>query len=273
MSELISNLNTIESCKIDIKSAITAKGVDMTSASLADYASKIGEIQTGGTFVTEVLSVSVNNTYYPSQGVDGFSKVVVDVPQSVTGYTINDVATGKYNLTSLDCSASWIRAYTFYAQSFTTVNLPNCEQLGGTFYGEINGMGNCFERCGSLTTINLPVCTNIMGSTFMRCGSLQSIYLPMCSRIGSTTFAMCSNLSLVDLPICSYIGNTCFSMTNNTVTLTVYLRSTSVCSLGGNSVFWGKTNKSIYVPASLVDTYKTTTYWSSISNQIFSIPE
>lgn len=82
---LIDNLNQIASIKSDIKSAIENKGVDMTGLSFADYPGAISSIQTGGTFVTETLNVSVNNTYYPGQGVDGFSQVVVNVPQSVTG--------------------------------------------------------------------------------------------------------------------------------------------------------------------------------------------
>ena len=49
MSQLIDNLNTIESIKTDIKTALENKGVDMTGVSFPGYASKIGEISGGGT--------------------------------------------------------------------------------------------------------------------------------------------------------------------------------------------------------------------------------
>ena len=53
MSILTNNLNSILSIKADIKSAIEAKGVDMTGISFPDYASKIGEIS-GGSLNMEV---------------------------------------------------------------------------------------------------------------------------------------------------------------------------------------------------------------------------
>ena len=96
MSQLIDNLNIIESVKTDIKAAIENKGVDMTGVSFPGYASKIGEISGGGQFVTEPLNVTSNGIYTPGQGVDGFSTVTVDVPQSVTGYTQKDIRGSLY---------------------------------------------------------------------------------------------------------------------------------------------------------------------------------
>ena len=214
MSELISNLNTIESCKLDIKSAIEAKGVSMSGVSFPDYATAIGNIPSGGTFVTTTLSVSQNGTYYPGQGVDGFSEVSVNVPQSVTGYTINDVATGNYNLTTLNCSVSWVRAYAFYRMStLTSIDLPNCEQLGGVYPGLPVGayfIGGCFARCSNLISVSLPACFIIGGNVFENCSALQSINLPLCKRLEASAFHYCTSLTTISLPACENIDTNVF---------------------------------------------------------------
>ena len=140
-----------------------------------------GKPDGGGSGVITSLSVTSNGTYTAGSGVDGYSEVVVSVPQSATGYTINDVATGYYNLTTLNCSVSWVRAYAFISQSsLTTVNLPNCEQLGGYRYTttlRANQTGCVFSNCSNLTNVNLPVCRIIYQGNFTGCDSLQSITL------------------------------------------------------------------------------------------------
>lgn len=201
MDVLNNNLSLIASYKGDIKSAIEDKGVDMTSASLADYASKIGEIQTGGTFVTEVLSVSVNNTYYPSQGVDGFSQVVVDVPQSVTGYTELQLTEKHTLIDSVNNSASYVGSYAFINEKISTVNLPKCRF--------VNQMG--FYSCASLVDVNLPVCSIIGNSAFQFCTKLTEINAPECIEISANGFTSCQSMSVVSFPLVSSVGNAAFS--------------------------------------------------------------
>lgn len=50
MATIAENLQTIIDSKAAIKAAIEAKGVAVGDAPLAQYASKIGEIQTGGSW-------------------------------------------------------------------------------------------------------------------------------------------------------------------------------------------------------------------------------
>ena len=78
MSQLIDNLNTIESVKTDIKSAIENKGVDMTGVSFPGYASKIGEISGGG------------------------------------GWDQKSITEGTVNIINLDNSASFVASNAFY---------------------------------------------------------------------------------------------------------------------------------------------------------------
>jgi hypothetical protein len=69
--------------------------------------------------------------------------------------------------------------------------------------------------------------------------------------IGSTAFGSCTNLN------------------------TFYLAGSTVCGLSGSNVFTGtgitSTAGSIYVNASLVDSYKTATNWTYFSNVIYAI--
>lgn len=267
MPTLIENLNLINSYKSDIKSAIEDKGVDMTSASLADYASKIGEIQTSTPFVTQTLSVSVNNTYYPGQGVDGFSQVVVNVPQSVSGFTQKNVTEGKYQIVNLNNSASYVRGWAFYEDyNLHTVNLPNCTEVGKSWTDQKSAFGGCYY----LTTVNLPVCTFINDMAFDYCGTLSYISLPLCEQIGANVFQWCYSLSSLVLPVCSSIGAYCFSGCSD---IALTLGSTSVCT-AGTKIFNAVTGTiSVYVPASLVDAYKSAPNWSQYSSRIFPIPE
>ena len=195
MPTLIENLNLIDSIKTDIKSAIQDKGVDMTGASFQDYPVKIGEIETGGTFVTETLSVSVNNTYYPGEGVDGFSQVIVDVPQSVEGYDEKQITEGQVLITNLNNSASYVASQVFAGnRNIQTVYLPNCKVVSEY----------AFNGCINISEVSLPICETIKATAFNSTGII-SLYLPNCTRISSYAFQYCSQLTNVNLPKVSYL--------------------------------------------------------------------
>lgn len=311
MSQLTDNLNQIVSIKSDIKDAIEAKGVSMSGVSFGSYADKIGEIQTGGQFVTETLNVSVNNTYYPGQGVDGFSQVVVNVPQSVAGYTEKDVTEG-IQVVNLSNSASYVRSYAFYKDSnLRTVNLPNCISVyesafnGCTNLETINiesclnfqmyaftecsklqsinlpnysdvGAQKAFQNCFSLSTVYIPLLKGTQNYMFRECRALLSVDFPKCGYVGSSTFFYCSSLSYVNLPLCSIINQGAFT---NCPLSAIYIGKdlSIVTDLKNVNAFTGTPiasgTGSIYVPTSLVDAYKSAKNWSAFSSQIFSIQE
>ena len=152
-------------------------------------------------FVTETLNVSANGTYTPGEGVNGYSQVVVDVPQSVTGHTQKEITEGV-QIVNLSNTASYVHPYVFEKDSYLqTVNLPNCTSVGE----------NAFAYCSNLTTVNLPECKTIGFSAFYDCESLAEVYLPKCEYIGNSAFYSCKNLSgVLSLPICSYVGYAAF---------------------------------------------------------------
>ena len=149
-------------------------------------------------------------------------------------------------------------------RSLSIISLPVCEYLGS----------EAFYQCSNIQSIDLPVCSYIDYSGFAVCSNLQSVSLPVCEYLGSEAFYQCSNIQSIDLPVCSYIGN--FAFLNASILDTVILRSNSVCTLNGN-VFQNTRIDSrysdgfVYVPASLVDAYKSAPGWSSISSKILPI--
>ena len=258
-------------------------------------------------FVTETLSVSANGTYNPSEGVDGYSQVVVDVPQSVIGYTQKNLTEGTVEIINLDNSASFVANNAFkdnkniqtvnlpyativYLEAFrnctslTQVNLPMCSYIDRlTFYycSSLNQISlpmcsriddAAFNNCTSLSQISLPMCSRIDNNAFFACTSLSQISLPMCSHIGRYVFAYCP-LTQVSLPMCSFIDDYTFQNCSSLSIITIGY--SSVCSLI-NSMTFDRTQitsstGSIYVPTSLVDAYKSAPNWSYFSTQIFPI--
>lgn len=268
MSELISNLNTIESCKLDIKSAIEAKGVSMSGVSFPDYPSAIGSITTS--FVTTTLSTSVNGTFTPGVGIDGYSQVVVDVPQSVTGFTTRNFIEGSiYSSIVYDPSASKVAERMFDGRSIvTTVSLPQCTSI---YY-------RAFAGCTNISEISLPMCKFVGQEAFVdcHCSNITTLYLPSCSYIDMSAFRDLNYVTTINLPICEGINNAAFL---NCSSLSVVILGSSRKVTGGYYVgnFPTKSTASfsILVPASLVDTYKADQEcWGRFyESRIFPIPE
>ena len=279
--------------------------------------------------VTESLSVSVNGTYTPGQGVDGFSQVTVNVPQSVTGYTLqNCIEQTSYVLLSEinDASTTYIGPYAFtgvvylnypggiYTNSkpinVTSISLPNvsvvylcgcmfnksliyvslpsctavcdsafmsCIQLNDVYLPLCRVIGQYgFQSCTALTTIDLPSCVTLNARAFDSCINLESVSLPVCENIGASCFQNCSKIVSLYLPKCNNING--FNVFASTGLLNLTLGYSSVCVLGNSNAFShtpiaGTGSGSIYVPASLVDSYKSARNWSVYSTHIFSIQE
>ena len=280
MSQLIDNLNIIESVKTDIKSAIEAKGVDMTGVSFSGYASKIGEISGGGGVnPSGTLDISENGVY----NVYSYASVSVDVPP-ISGWDQKSLTEGANEITNLDNSASFVASGAFaHNKSIQTVNLPYATSVGTS----------AFNFCWSLTKVNLPMCSYIGSYAFKDCSILNSIYLPVVRSIGSVCFNNCKSLSSIMLPECITLGNNIFtgcSMLSTIVlpklqtigasvfrvlsnqfeyTVSLYMGGSDVVNTGSavaSTLFFGNVQKNIYVRASLIDMYRQHSIWGQIDN-------
>ena len=272
MSQLIDNLNTIESIKTDIKAAIENKGVDMTGVSFPGYAGKIGEISGGGGWdqkdITEksyeIINLDNSASFVASSAFNGNTTIqTVNLPYATT------IGEGAFetckSLTQVDLPVcSYLDNFAFrYCYSLSQVSLPMCSYID---YG-------AFYMCSSLTQVSLPVCSHIGNWNFYMCSLLSQVSLPVCNYIGMFAFRECSSLTQVDLPMCSYIGEFAFVDCISLSIITIgYSR---VCSLIESNAFEGTPiasgTGSIYVPISLVYAYKSAAEWSYYSSVIFPI--
>lgn len=107
-----------------------------------------------------------------------------------------------------------------------------------------------FAYCSRLTSVSFPAATTIGGYAFQRCSRLTSVSFPKVTMISNSAFQSCSSLT------------------------TLYLTGSSLCSLTASTAFTGTgiwSNKGyIYVPSSLVASYKAATNWAFFSNRIYS---
>lgn len=180
------------------------------------------------------------------------------------------------NLKSIDLTKlSKINTSTFYhCDQLNSINLLNCTSIAA----------GAFQNCSSLTSISLPVCQTVNNSAFIACYALEEINLPACTSLGSNAFKECRNLRSVTMlgsNIYSSAFCNCFNLMNLTLTASTVVRlqnsnvfnSTPIRGYRNTSYYTGPESGfgSIYVPASLYDSYIVASYWSLISNRIVAI--
>ena len=150
----------------------------------------------------------------------------------------------------------------YYCSSLTSISFPVCTNVGET----------AFYRCLNLISVSFPVCTNINGYALGYCTNLTSVNFPKVTHIGSNAFAYCSKLTSVSFPVCKNIGSYVFRDCSSLAS--IYLGASSLCTLSNSNAFsstaiWSNKG-SIFVPASLLASYKSATNWAFFSARIFS---
>ena len=146
--------------------------------------------------------------------------------------------------------------------SLSNLSFPKCTSIGTS----------AFHYCRAIQVADFPKCTQIGGRAFWSCYSLTRISIPECLSITGYAFWACSRIASVSLPKCTFIGNAAFSACSSLST--IYLGASNVCQLENSNVFsktsiWSNKG-SIFVPASLLASYKAASHWSYFSNRIFS---
>lgn len=195
--------------------------------------------------VTDELIVTTNGTYTPDAGVDGYSKVIVNVA-------------GSGGEDNIEIDALITREITQVVNSRVT-------SVGAS----------AFRDCDKLTRAILPNVTTLGVNVFMNCIRLSDIYFPELTAIGNYSFYGCRILVNADFPKVTSIGS--FAFNTCTAMATLILRSPNVATLGSASAFHSTLINSgtgyIYVPSSLVDSYKADSKWSSFASQIRAIED
>lgn len=152
-----------------------------------------------------------------------------------------------------------------------SVSLPSAIEIGNS----------AFWSCESLESINLPNVTIIYDGGFRYCRKLKDICMPNVETIYAYVFDGCSSVQKIDLPSVTTLGgqwaNCVFNECTNLTTL--ILRSNTVVTAQNNEdrMFYGTPIASgtgyIYVPSSLVDSYKADSNWSTYANQFRAIED
>ena len=186
------------------------------------------------------IKTAIENKGVDMTGVSflGYASKIGEIVSGV-GYTDRDVIEGRYQY-NISNSASFVYSSAFEYKSVQTVDLPNCLYVGS----------NGFYYCVSLTTISLPVCTSLYNNAFRNCFNLTTVSLPACTDLHINAFRSCFNLNTI------YMGTGL---------------STVATMRSSNALLNCSALQSIYVPASLVDAYKSASNWSYFSTQIFPI--
>ena len=205
-----------------------------------------------------ITSENTKATFYADNVIDFLRGNVLEVFETDDDLRAKGTSMGSF----------FNKGYAFYGQSMLKkVSLPNV----------INIPAYCFDSCESLVDVNIPSATTIGSrNAFSLCTSLEEIALPLLKTLTMANFNGCTKLKKVDLPVCTTINggnnfNNCSSLE------ALILRSTTMCTLTKTNDFLGSGVANgtgyIYVPSSLVDTYKSATNWSTYSAQFRAIED
>lgn len=161
-------------------------------------------------------------------------------------------------------------SYAFYSVGLTTASFPNATTIGMYAFG----------ACPNLTTVNFPAAITIGSSAFIKCGNrFTTVSFPVATTISEFAFAYCSGLTTASFPNITTIHSSAFYDCEYLTSL--YLTGSSVCTLSSSGAFSytpiagysvnARKYGSIYVPASLLTSYKNATNWIYFSNRFVGI--
>lgn len=240
----------------------------------------------GGTYIPNVTTINFGSEveFIPNYLCYGLKKLTsITIPSSVKflGYYAFGNCTGLTSMTIPETvDKIHTSGYIFNGcTGLTTLNYNaiSCKKWNLFDSTEVvNSNKNCWGITSNLTTINIGNQVQVIPGGFL--GSAQfkitSITIPnSVTTLKSYSFYQ-SNLTSIDLPASvTSIGNYAFYNCSSLTSITI--RSTTPPTLDSSySYTFPTTSQSytIYVPASVVNTYKTTSKWSTWASKIQAIP-
>ena len=199
---------------------------------------------------------------------------------TTTKYKPGEMATAISNITTgsggTDTGAAILDgSITEYANdritSIRDYGLSKCTSLATVSLTALTKVGaSAFSVCTSLTTAYLPAAKSVPYYCFSACRKLTSVTLTSAEYVGECGFNNCTSLTTVSLPACESLSALafygCSSLTalilGHSTTVTLY----NANALSGTPIESG--TGYVYVPDSLVDTYKSASNWSTYAAQI-----
>ena len=219
----------------------------------------------GLTSVSFPLITGIGSSVFRS--CSGLTEVSFPNVTSIGDYAFNSCS----NLTSVSFPvATNIGNYAFQScSSLTEVSFPKVTSIAEPI---LSIGSSAFSDCSGLTEVSFPKAINIGSNAFYNCSSLTKVSFPNATKIGNYAFQNCSSLTSVSFPKVTSIGEYAFRDCSSLTTIYVGTESDTVCTLSSkNAIPSSVTN--IYVPASLVDSYKSATNWSTFASKIKSVEQ
>ena len=212
--------------------------------------------------------VSVNFPMITSVGAYAFQNCTL--LESFDGENVTTV--GNYAFTG--CSA------------LAEINLPKATSIGTyAFNGclanhislpSLKSMSSGAFRGSRFVTVDLPLVTNIANNGFRAQGYIQSVTFPSVTSTSSEAMRNCPALTYVDLPKCASFGTFTFCDCTNLETL-ILRKSDKICPLSNVNVLQSTKIAAgtgyIYVPAALINSYKSATNWTTFSAQFRALED
>ena len=132
-----------------------------------------------------------------------------------------------------------------------------------------------FRGNGRIKSYDFPNVITVRNWAFAQSG-LLSIVLPKATTIEWDVFRECNSLTKADFPVLGNLQTRTFYNTKNLETL-ILRRADKITVLSANDAISSTKIASgtgyIYVPRSLVDSYKAATNWSTYANQFRAIED
>lgn len=145
-------------------------------------------------------------------------------------------------------------------------------------YPNVTTIGEkAFQFCSNLEEANFPVATTIGNYSFNTSG-IKSAYFPNLKTISSGSFSNCPNLEIAYFHSATSVISGAFASSMNLKALV--LGNDKVCyadsmmpmiSIVNGAIMNGEGY--IYVPRSIVDSYKSTAPWSGVANQFRALED
>lgn len=157
-----------------------------------------------------------------------------------------------------------------YQTNLKEVSLPACTNIRqGGFYG-----------CTGLAVLDLPELVAIENNSFRNCASLTEFISgsKFNSRIDNSTFEGCSSITKIDLYHVNTLGFGSYSLACTRLTALI-IRNTDfvpplhVSTFGAATTAMNQGAGYIYVPVSMVDSYKEAKNWTVFADQIRAIED
>ena len=152
----------------------------------------------------------------------------------------------------------------------------SCTRLTKVILPKVNSLDiSAFNNCTALTSIEIPLVQSIAIQTFYGCNSLTALNMPSLKTLGTQSVRNCKKLAKVDLASATSIG--ALSFDSCALLNALIIRTANICTLGNINALTNTPIASgtgyIYVPATLVDSYKAAANWSTYATQFRAIED